>query len=502
MCSALLTDSLETFTKKNSTTNLKKQTMKINPTINFNQDASSIIISDLNNLRILQIENQIELHEIYSSAILKDSSIAERLYNSSLLVVVRKKHPRTLKVYHFRKNTEICAYSYSANILSVKVNRARLVVTTENAIYFHDTKDMTLLHSIKDIPFLLSEVNCLCQNEEHSLFVYPGSSVDGLIHVFEASSLRALGSVCAHKSVVSAMAIFDCKIKHWRKDGSVLGNRQTSSANTESESSKEEDDDVTFSENQRDSVFEPRGHSSTQFFNRVPTTRAILATASQTGTVVRLWAIRTDGLIEQITELRRGTRSCKVSQLAFDGQGKYLALISDTETVHVWYIENFIIEYSKNNSLMGSIKLSNSTTKLQQRKNSMKYVSNTNLANIKKSYPKNGSTSSAATSISNTTNSSWLSWTSTYASNYANDLAKSMLPTNISSSVTAERSFITAQLPSSGKNSKIAIQKDEYEKFLRIFVLMEDCLLVYEAELNGGEARVLQRRWLMTNPEE
>ena len=74
--------------------------MKINPTINFNQDASSIIISDLNNLRILQIENQIELHEIYSSAILKDSSIAERLYNSSLLVVVRKKHPRTLKVYH------------------------------------------------------------------------------------------------------------------------------------------------------------------------------------------------------------------------------------------------------------------------------------------------------------------------------------------------------------------------------------------------------------------
>ena len=73
---------------------------------------------------------------------------------------------------------------------------------------------------------------------------------------------------------------------------------------------------------------------------------------------------------------------------------------------------------------------------------------------------------------------------------------------NISSSVTAERSFITAQLPSSGKNSKIAIQKDEYEKFLRIFVLMEDCLLVYEAELNGGEARILQRRWLMTNPEE
>ena len=44
---------------------------------------------------------------------------------------------------HFsNKGTEICQYSYSNTILAVKLNRARLVVCLEEALYIHNIRDM------------------------------------------------------------------------------------------------------------------------------------------------------------------------------------------------------------------------------------------------------------------------------------------------------------------------------------------------------------------------
>lgn len=47
----------------------------------------------------------------------------ERLFSSSLVVVVSHTKPRQMNVYHFKKGTEICNYSYSGNILSIRLNR-------------------------------------------------------------------------------------------------------------------------------------------------------------------------------------------------------------------------------------------------------------------------------------------------------------------------------------------------------------------------------------------
>ena len=49
--------------------------------------------------------------------------IVERLFSSSLVVVVSHAKPRQMNVYHFKKGTEICNYSYSGNILSIRLNR-------------------------------------------------------------------------------------------------------------------------------------------------------------------------------------------------------------------------------------------------------------------------------------------------------------------------------------------------------------------------------------------
>lgn len=47
----------------------------------------------------------------------------ERLFSSSLVVVVSHAKPQQMNVYHFKKGTEICNYSYSSKILSIRLNR-------------------------------------------------------------------------------------------------------------------------------------------------------------------------------------------------------------------------------------------------------------------------------------------------------------------------------------------------------------------------------------------
>uniref|UniRef100_A0A8C7HIV0 WD repeat domain, phosphoinositide interacting 1 n=1 Tax=Oncorhynchus kisutch TaxID=8019 RepID=A0A8C7HIV0_ONCKI len=61
-----------------------------------------------------------------------DVYIVERLFSSSLVVVVSLSIPRRMNVYHFKKGTEICNYSYSNNILSVRLNRQVTTVTTSS----------------------------------------------------------------------------------------------------------------------------------------------------------------------------------------------------------------------------------------------------------------------------------------------------------------------------------------------------------------------------------
>lgn len=49
--------------------------------------------------------------------------IIERLFLSSFVAVVVQHEPKKLKLFHFRKGSEICSYGYEKPILAVKLNR-------------------------------------------------------------------------------------------------------------------------------------------------------------------------------------------------------------------------------------------------------------------------------------------------------------------------------------------------------------------------------------------
>lgn len=436
--------------------------------ISFNQDASSIVICQTDQLEIYSIsDNCLKLENIPMANNLKhnikDAIISERLFSSSLLIIVCRKEPRTLRVYHFRRGTEICAYSYGSNILNVKLNRMRLVVICEKAIYFHDTKDMQLLHEIKNVTFNPKGICCLSKSEAlgHPLLAYSGSTRDGILHVYECDSFRMMATLAAHKTPIVAIAIHDCSNDIINENHQL----QAPSPNSSNSSSTT---------------------NSSNYNYKVPNTRAILATASDTGTVVRIWAVRTAGKVEKIADLRRGTiRSAKISSLNFSEDGKWLALISDTETVHIWKIGQLLDPVTPRHSLGSE---GNEQAHMHSQ-NSMR-SDNLSIHHHPSDHQKNLSSSS----------SSWFSassWT-----DYGKDLAKQVLPESIGHSVSAGRANITAILPNSGYRSKVAIFSEPGLDYLQILVsMMDGSLLVYEADVVGGEARYVRRHNLVETEE-
>lgn len=219
--------------------------------------------------------NSVDKLELIYESACRDVTIVERLFSSSLLALVSLSSPRRLRVCHFKKGTEICQYSYSNTILAVKLNRARLVVCLEEALYIHNIRDMKVLHTIRDTPPNPRGLCALSINSDNCFLAYPGSTTTGEVQLFDAFNLQAKLMIPAHDSSLAAVA------------------------------------------------FNPSGSK--------------LATASERGTVIRVFNV-TDGT--RLLEFRRGVKRCAhVYSLAFSQDSEFLALSSNTETIHIFKLD-------------------------------------------------------------------------------------------------------------------------------------------------------------------
>lgn len=243
--------------------------------VNFNQDCSSLAVGSKAGYKLFSLNSVEKLEEIYDYAETEDICIVERLFSSSLVAIVSLSAPRKLKVCHFKKGTEICNYSYPNTILAVRLNRVRLLVVLEESLYIHNIRDMKVLHTIRDTPPNPSGLCALSVNSDNCYLAYPGSNQIGEVQIFDCVNLRAVTMVPAHDSPVAAMA-----------------------------------------------------------FNSTGTK---LSTASEKGTVIRVFAIP-DGI--KLYEFRRGVKRCvTINSLAFSHDSLFLSASSNTETVHIFKLE-------------------------------------------------------------------------------------------------------------------------------------------------------------------
>nr|XP_002129261.1 WD repeat domain phosphoinositide-interacting protein 2 [Ciona intestinalis] len=248
---------------------------------NFNQDCTSLAVGTKQGYKLFAINSVDGLEVIYDNeGETTDVCLVDRLFSSSLVAIVSVSSPRKLKVCHFKKGTEICNYSYSNTILSVKLNRIRLVVVLEESLYIHNIRDMKVLHTIRDTPSNPKGLCCLSVNNDNSFLVYPGSSITGEVQIFDVTTLNAVSTINAHDSPLAAMA-----------------------------------------------------------FNSSATK---LATASSKGTVIRIFSVP-DG--QKLFEFRRGVKRCvSIGSLAFSPDSLFLCASSNTETVHIFKLEQAGVE--------------------------------------------------------------------------------------------------------------------------------------------------------------
>uniref|UniRef100_A0A674GJ41 WD repeat domain, phosphoinositide interacting 1 n=1 Tax=Taeniopygia guttata TaxID=59729 RepID=A0A674GJ41_TAEGU len=172
----------------------------------YNQDCTSLAIGTTTGYRLFSLSSVEQLDQVHESNEIPDVYIVERLFSSSLVVVVSHAKPQQMNVYHFKKGTEICNYSYSSKILSIRLNRQRLVVCLEESIYIHNIKDMKLLKTIMDTPPNTTGLCALSINHANSYLAYPGSATSGEIALYDGNTLKTACAIPAHDGPLAALA--------------------------------------------------------------------------------------------------------------------------------------------------------------------------------------------------------------------------------------------------------------------------------------------------------
>lgn len=332
----------------------------------------------------------------------EDTKIAERLFSSSLVAVVTASEPHKLKVCHFKKRREICNYSYPSEILSVKLNRSRLVVCLVDSIYIHNIRDMRLLHSINNMS---SNPAGLCTLSLSSHLAYPISTTAGELQVFDAGNLTSRLKIKAHDSPLSAM---------------------------------------NFS------------------FNGT-----LLATASEKGTVIRVFCVKNG---QKVHEFRRGLkRHVSIGSLNFSICASYVVASSNTETVHIFRIDPKSIEQAERRNCIDATAATTTT-------------SPTTTNNNEGESDGDGEKPSEADSA----NSGW-------GMGFITKAVTAYFPTSVVTDVfSQDRAYATVQLAEAGLRYECVIAK--VEKETRLLLACEDGFLYMYSfdDSKGGECKLIR----------
>lgn len=204
-----------------------------------------------------------------------DVFLVERLFSASMVAFVTLTSPRKLCVYHFRTKQEIQSLSYTNSILAVRMNRSRLIVCLEDSIYIHQIKDFTVVHVIKETPINKNGLIALSYEGQNYFLAYPGNQTSGEVVIFDVLNYTNKIVIAAHDNPLAAMS------------------------------------------------FNSKGTK--------------IATASEKGTVIRVFSVL-NGQLE--FEFRRGYARCvSIYSLCFSDDSLFLAASSNTQTVHIFKLE-------------------------------------------------------------------------------------------------------------------------------------------------------------------
>lgn len=184
-----------------------------------------------------------------------------------------------------RQARSIAELSFNGPVKSIKLRRDLVVVAVEKKVYVYGFRNLSLFDSIETVSNPKG-LCCLSVGSDRVVLVTPGMQKGRALVIFYPRSFGESHAptarekttiIAAHESVVACMAT----------DMNGL----------------------------------------------------MLATASEKGTILRVWDTSRDGAGEKLQEMRRGADRAEIHSMTFNGSGEFLVVSSDKGTVHIFSIK-------------------------------------------------------------------------------------------------------------------------------------------------------------------
>ncbi|KAI0876340.1 protein-vacuolar targeting protein Atg18 [Hypoxylon argillaceum] len=258
--------------------------------VTFNQDHSCLAVGTSKGFRIYHTD---PFSKIFSS---NDGniSIIEMLFSTSLVALILS--PRHLIIQNTKRGSVICELSFPSAVLAVRLNRKRLCVVLEDSIYLYDIANMSLLQRIDTSPNP-GAICALSPSSENCYFAYPlpkprddsgdkrprhappaslsyAPVTSGDVLIFDTLTLKVVNVVEAHRSPLSCIAL--------NNDGTLL------------------------------------------------------ATASETGTIIRVFSVPGG---QKLYQFRRGTYPSTIYSMSFNMTSSLLCVSSTSDTIHIFRLQ-------------------------------------------------------------------------------------------------------------------------------------------------------------------
>ncbi|KAL8295495.1 hypothetical protein RB597_008735 [Gaeumannomyces tritici] len=254
--------------------------------ITFNQDHNCLAVGTSRGFRIYHTD---PFSKIFSSDD-GNVSIIEMLFSTSLVALILS--PRHLIIQNTKRASVICELTFPSAVLAVRLNRKRLAVVLEDEIYLYDISNMSLLFTIATSPNP-SAICALSPSSENCYIAYPLPKpredrddkrpshapppstfvppTSGEVLIFDTLTLKAVNVIEAHRSPLSCVAV--------NSEGTLL------------------------------------------------------ATASETGTIIRVFSVPKG---RKLYQFRRGTYPSTIYSMSFNLSSTLLCVSSTSDTVHIF----------------------------------------------------------------------------------------------------------------------------------------------------------------------
>eukprot|EP00299_Pterocystis_sp_00344_P013967 c6901_g1_i1.p1 GENE.c6901_g1_i1~~c6901_g1_i1.p1 ORF type:complete len:362 (+),score=42.44 c6901_g1_i1:30-1088(+) len=261
--------------------------------VSFNQDSSCFAVGTCNGFKIFKCQPFGECFYQSDGGI----GIVEMLFNTSLIALVGAGDqpilsPRKLRLWNTATGSVASELNFLTSILAVRMNRKRMVVVLENKVHIFELAQLKFLHSL-DTTSNPKGISAFSSNQENCYLAIPGDH-PGSVQIFDALGLHLLSVIDAHTSKIGHLA-----------------------------------------------------------FDRTGT---LLATASEKGTVIRVYSIPD---MTRIHSFRRGSTATTIHSMTFSEQSNLLCVSSASPTIHIFKLEDtFARKGSVSSASEGSLQYS------------------------------------------------------------------------------------------------------------------------------------------------